>query len=132
MHLRETLAAGGHTFSDTAHIALGAATEILFLLALGFAYGALGKTFRLYSIVTFILLFAFGVLTFLEAPAIARNEPTPLIGIWERSNIGLFLIWTAVLAIVLLRREEKKENHRQTNPAAGNAEWHKSKATLPA
>lgn len=122
MHLRETLAAGGQTFSDTAHIALGAATEILFLLALGFTAGALGKKFRLYSLVTFALLFAFGVLTFLEAPGLARNEPTPLIGVWERINIGLFLIWTTALAIVLLRREKKREQHKQTGPETGSAE----------
>jgi len=53
MHLRETLAAGGRTFSDTMHIALGVVTEILYLLALGFAAAALGKRFRLYSIATF-------------------------------------------------------------------------------
>jgi hypothetical protein len=112
MHLRETLAAGGSTFSDTMHLALGAVIEILYLLALGFAAAALGKRFRIYSILTFILLFAFGVLTFLEAPGVARNEFTPLIGAWERINIGLFLIWITVLALVLLLRE-KKENHEQ-------------------
>ena len=114
MHLRETLAAGGSTFSDTAHLALGAMTEIIYLLALGFAAAALGKGFRLYSIVTFILIVVFGVLTFLDAPGIARNEPTPLIGIWERINIGLFLIWITVLAIAL-RQRQKKENQGQTN-----------------
>ncbi len=32
MHFRETLAAGGATWSDSLHIALGAVTEILYLL----------------------------------------------------------------------------------------------------
>ncbi|HET7898463.1 MAG TPA: DUF998 domain-containing protein, partial [Flavisolibacter sp.] len=107
MHLRETLAAGGNTFSDTMHLALGAATEILYVCALVFAAAALGKKFRLYSIVTCIVLFVFGVLTFLEAPGIARNEPTPRIGVWERINIGLFLAWIIVLALILLRREKQ-------------------------
>lgn len=113
MHLRETLAAGGSTISDTMHLALGAATEIIYLLALGFAAAALGRKFRIYSIVTFMLLFAFGVLTFRDAPGIGRNEPTPFVGLWERINIGLFLVWIVVLAIVLLRKETKKENHGQ-------------------
>jgi phosphotransferase system glucose/maltose/N-acetylglucosamine-specific IIC component len=106
MHLRENLAAGGATWSDTMHIALGAVTEILYLLALCFAATALGKSFRLYSIITFIVLLLFGTLTFLEAPGVAANEPTPLIGVWERINIGVFLLWVVVLAVVLMRREK--------------------------
>jgi hypothetical protein len=105
MHLRETLAAGGGTFSDTMHIALGVVTEILYLLALGFTAVALGKRFQLYSIMTFVVLFVFGVLTFLDAPGIAKNQATPLIGVWERINIGVFLLWVAVLAVALLRTQ---------------------------
>lgn len=107
MHQREILAAGGSTFSDTMHIALGAVTEILFLLALGFAGAALGKTFRYYSVFTFIALLFFGVLTFIEAPHIGRNEPTPLVGVWERINIGLFLLWVIVLAVILIRQPKR-------------------------
>ena len=126
MHLRETLAAGVGTFSDTLHIALGAVTQILYLLALGMTAVALGKRFRVYSIVTFILVLAFGVLTFLEAPGVAKNQPTPLIGVWERINIGLFLLWVAVLSIVLLQRE--KQNKSVTRPSSGTSiERHKSK-----
>jgi hypothetical protein len=110
MHLRETLAAGGSTFSDTMHMVLGGATEIFYLLALGYAAAALGKNFRLYSIVTFVLVFVFAVLTFREAPGVARNEPTPYIGLWERINIGLFLLWVVVLSILLLRKQNRKEH----------------------
>ena len=84
------------------HIVLAIITEVIYLLALGFAALALGKGFRLYSILTFVLLFVFGILTFIEAPAISTNEPTPWIGIWERINIGIFLVWIAVLAFILL------------------------------
>jgi hypothetical protein len=102
MHLRDVLAVGGGTISDTLHLALGAVTEILYLLALGFAAMALGKRFRFYSIATFVTLLVFGVLTFLEAPGVAANRPTPLIGVWERINIGVFLLWVVVLAVVLV------------------------------
>lgn len=103
MHLRTALAAGGATFSDTLHIALGAVTEVLFLLALGFAAAAFGKAFRWYCILTFVVLMIFGALTFLEAPLVGKNGPTPLIGIWERINIGVFLLWIGILAAKLLR-----------------------------
>ncbi|HZX58466.1 MAG TPA: DUF998 domain-containing protein [Mucilaginibacter sp.] len=107
MHLRETLAAGGATFSDTLHIALGAVTEVLYLVALGFAARALGGRFRFYSVTTFIILLIFGTLTFIDAPAVGKNQATPLIGVWERINIGVFLLWVIVLAVVLLRTEKK-------------------------
>ena len=112
MHLRETLALGGGTFSDTIHIFLGVVTETLFLGALGFAAGAFGKYFRLYSISTFVILLVFGLLTFKEAPGIATNHPTPFIGIWERINIGVFLIWVIVLASVLLRKDIPGEDKK--------------------
>lgn len=106
MHLRETLAAGGATFSDTLHIVLGAVTEVLFLSALGFAAAAFGQRFRLYSVFTFIILLVFGGLTFLDAPRVAKNQPTPLIGVWERINIGVFLLWIVVLAVILLQKKK--------------------------
>lgn len=107
MHLRETLAAGGATFSDTLHIALGAVTEVLYLLALGFAAAAFGRAFRIYSIITFIVLLVFGTLTFLDAPLVGKNQLTPLIGVWERINIGVFLLWVVVLAAILLQQEKR-------------------------
>jgi uncharacterized protein DUF998 len=107
MHLRETLAAGGGTFSDTMHIALAIVTQLIYLLALGFAAASLGKKFRIYSIATFLVLLVFGILTFLDSPGIATNQPTPLIGVWERINIGVFLLWVVVLATILLRAEKK-------------------------
>lgn len=114
MHLRETLAAGGGTFSDTLHKILGAVTNIIYLLALAFSAAALGKRFRIYSIVTFVLVLVFGALTFREMPGVGRNEPTPLIGVWERIDIGLFLIWIAVLAIILLHNQRNKKTYLQT------------------
>jgi len=112
MHLREVLAAGGSTWSDTMHLTLGAVTVVLMMLAIGFAAAALGTTFRLYSIASLVVLVAFGVLTFLDAPRVAVNAPTPWIGVWERINIGVFLVWVAVLATILLRTSDGVTAHR--------------------
>lgn len=109
MHLRPVLAVGGGTFSDTAHLALGAVTEVLYLLALGFATAALGKAFRVYSIATFVVLLVFGILMVRDAPGVSTNQPTPLLGVWERINIGVFLAWVLALAIALLRRGHSRE-----------------------
>ena len=109
MHLRETLAAGGGNWSDTMHLTLASVTEILFLFSMGFAAAALGKSFRIYSIITFVVLMVFGALTFIEAPDVGKNLPTPWIGVWERINIGVFLVWIIVLALVLIRNEKEAE-----------------------
>jgi uncharacterized protein DUF998 len=103
MHQREVLAVGGGTFSDTMHVALGGLTVLLMFLAIGVGATALGKRFRLYSIGTVVVLLTFGVLTFIEAPRLQANLPTPWIGLFERINISVFLLWLVVLAAVLWR-----------------------------
>jgi hypothetical protein len=99
MHLRgERL-----SLTDTMHIVLAIVTVLLMLLAIGFGTAAFGTQFRLYSIATLMILLAFGVLTFRDGPRIAANLPTPWVGVWERINIGVFLLWVVVLATTLLR-----------------------------
>ncbi len=105
MHQREVLAAGGGTMTDTLHIVFSAITVLLFMLAIGFGAAALGKGFRIYSILTLFILIVFGVLTGMDAPEMQANLPTPLIGVWERINIGVYMLWVIVLAIILLRRD---------------------------
>ncbi len=120
MHLREALAAGAGDFRDTMHIAFGVATEVIYLLALGFAGAALGRAFRIYSIATFVVLAAFGILTFRDAPRLSANLPTPLIGVWERINIAVFLLWVIVLAVALLGRahpSRRRARLHQLQPA---------------
>jgi Protein of unknown function (DUF998) len=106
MHEREVLAAGGGTLSDTLHIVLAFVTVPLFLLTVGFGAAAFGRRFRLYSIATLVIAFVFGVLTGLDGPRVSANLPTPYIGLWERINIGVYMIWLVVLAGTLLRRRE--------------------------
>jgi Protein of unknown function (DUF998) len=107
MHLRETLAAGGGTLSDTMHIVLASVTVTLMLLAIAVGAAACGKRFRLYSIASLVILVVFGALTFWDSPGIAVNLPTPWIGVWERINIGVFLLWVVVLATALLRARDR-------------------------
>ena len=99
MHLR----GAEFTLTDTMHIAFAMVTLLLMLLAIGFGAAALGWRFRLYSIATLVIFAVCGVLTGIEAPSIAANLPTPWIGVWERINIGAFLLWVAVLATTVLR-----------------------------
>ena len=103
MHMR------GHepTITDTLHISWAIVTNIFMWLFMGFGAAALGNRFRIYTITSIALHIVFGVLTFLEAPNISTNGPTPMIGTWERINIFIFMLWAIVFAIVLLRRAKK-------------------------
>src|SRR3954470_8660332 len=102
MHLREVLAAGGGTLSDTMHIAFAIVTVLLMLLAMGFGAAAFGKHFRRYSIATMVILVACGAATVPAAANLQANLPTPWLGVWARINIGVFLLWVVVLATTLL------------------------------
>ena len=65
------------TLSDTLHIVWAVITNIFMWLFMGFGALSLGKQFRIYTIVSIALHIIFGVLTFLEAPNIAKNGPYP-------------------------------------------------------
>ena len=47
-----------------------------------------------------------GAWTGFEARGVPTNAPTPLLGLMERIDIGAYLLWTAVLAVALLRRRD--------------------------
>jgi len=103
MHQREVLAAGGGTRTDTLHLVWTAANGAFTLLAMGIGAAVCGKRFRLYSIGTMVILLAAGGLTAVDAPRLEANLPTPWMGVWERVNIGAWLLWVVVLAVMLLR-----------------------------
>jgi hypothetical protein len=106
MHQREVLAAGGGTFTDTWHLVMSGVTVLLMFLSIGFGSAAFGKAFRFYSVATILVFIVFGVLTFLEAPNVDKNLPTPFIGLWERINIAAFMAWVLVFASILLKAEK--------------------------
>jgi membrane protease YdiL (CAAX protease family) len=97
MHLR----GAEFTVTDGLHIAFAAVTVPLMFLAIAFGAAAFGRRFRLFSIATLAILVAAGVPTGLQGPNIAKNLPTPTIGLWERISMGAFFLWVAVLAVAL-------------------------------
>jgi hypothetical protein len=99
MYQREALAAGGATFSDTLHLIPAGVNTFLFILMIAFGAAALEKGFRLYSIATIVVVLIFGFLTFLGAPNVETNEPTPWLGVKERIAVHGSTVWMAVLAL---------------------------------
>ena len=100
MHLRGTSKLAG----DAPHI-VGTAVIVLFILAAVVVGASLfGRGFRLYSWATLAILIVSYVLTGIAAGKLAAGEPTPWLGAVERVNIGAYLLWVAILAVILLRR----------------------------
>lgn len=99
--------AAGAESAGTMHLILTGVEVLALLLAIGFGAAAYRKRFRFYSIGTLLILLAFGALAFSYAPQLAANQPTPWLGVIERVNIYGFLLWVAVLAVVLLRAEKR-------------------------
>ena len=89
--------------TDAMHIAWAIVTLVLMLVTIGFGAMSLGPAFKRYSIATVGVFLVFGVLTGMESPGIAGNLPTPQIGVWERINVGAFMLWVFVFALALLR-----------------------------
>lgn len=100
-HLNLNEAAG--SFTNIMHVVITLVTVLCILLIIGFGAAADGKWFRVYSIVTLLVVIATGVWSFLELPQIAAGLPTPWLGVRERINIYGYMLWMMVLAIVLLR-----------------------------
>ncbi len=97
MHMRGTPIG----LTDTLHILWTAVWLTLTLIAMGVATAALGKRFTYYTVATFGVIVLFGALTGAQGARLAANLSTPGIAIYERINIGAFLLWVLVLAVRL-------------------------------
>jgi hypothetical protein len=113
MHTRAVLAAGGGTWTDPAHLTVVAATTLQIMGAMGFAAAAFGKGFRNYSVASLVTMLVAGGLTGTQKNAVAANLPTPWNGVYERTSIGVYLLWMSVLAAVLLRASGRTQPRGQ-------------------
>jgi hypothetical protein len=104
MHSRQYLATYGPGLTDRLHLVSTAVVVLLMFAAIGFAAAAFGTRFRVYSMATVVLSFAFGMWTGRMAPQVEADLPTPWGGVIERVSIWTFLVWVVVLAMALLWR----------------------------
>jgi magnesium-transporting ATPase (P-type) len=72
-----------------------------FFIILSIGSGAFlsGKGFRIYSFVTIAVVIAFGLLTVDQVPDLEAGLDTPWMGLKERINIYLTMIWFAMLSL---------------------------------
>lgn len=89
---------GGNPSADIRHIALTGVIVVSIFAAVVAGAAIRGSAFRTYSLVTLPAMAVFGGLTALGAPAPGSMESSHWFGLTERVDIGLFLLWVAVLA----------------------------------
>ena len=119
MHTREVIAAGGGTLTDTLHLVWAAVTVFLFFITMVAGAAASTRGFRIFTAVTAVVMVTFGVLTSIQSDGISQNTPTPLLGLWERINIGVFLLWVVVFSSLLLRQSRRSPG-RHMSPKVGH------------
>ena len=113
MHTREVLAAGGGTGTDKAHRAVISAPPLQIAGAMGFGAAAFGRGFRRFSVASLVTMLVAGGLTGTQGRDLGANKPTPWNGVYERTSIGVYLLWMAVLAVVLLRASGRAQSGGQ-------------------
>ena len=105
IHQRELAVSGETYFSDTLHAFLIFVNSILFLIATGAGLIAFGGRFRLYTIVTIVVVLMVGGVAVQESTRIELGEPTPGLGISERTAVYGSLLWPAIVSLNLRRSQ---------------------------
>ena len=101
-----------------AHLALAVMGILSWLGAMGFGAAALGKRFRIYSLVSLAVVVAFNALALSYAPEVNAGQPTPFIGLDERIAFATYFLWQLVLAVALWRRRPNGAGKGAVAPAA--------------
>jgi len=101
MHMR----GAERSFTDTMHLIL--ATNPFVLLSLILATAAFRGPLRVYSAATVLIMLVPAVAAFSYAQALDLNQPTPWLGATERLAQYGYEAWQVVLAIALLRKQER-------------------------
>lgn len=102
MTSRADIVAGDTAVNDVGHIVMTVVTLLFILAQFGFSAAAFGWRFRLYAIISAVAVVVFGALTGVQASKLMAGEPTPWMGLAERLSIGPWLLWMAVLAVMLM------------------------------
>ena len=101
---RMRLRGEGSLTTDAPHIILTGVFVLLLLLSIGAGSFVFGRRFRWYSLATILGMLGFGIATGIYAARLAAGLPTPGLGIFERIDVYLPMLWIGVLGIALLRR----------------------------
>jgi len=96
------------SLTDSMHITWAMITISLMFAMIIVGSKSFGQGFKIFSWISILCFLFFGVLTGMLSDDLAAGRPTPMIGVWERINIGMFMIWIMMLAIQILRNDQTK------------------------
>jgi hypothetical protein len=116
MTARDDIISGSMRWNDAGHLALIAWSGLFALAEIGCGAAAFKGRFRVYSIVTVATALVFGALTSTQAANLVDGESTPLMGVYERVSVGSWLLWIAVLSVILLRGRDDPAVHAPNTP----------------
>jgi len=94
---------------------------VIIFVAVGLSAVAYWGRFRLYAIVTDVVLVGFGMASGIAIQGIEQND-TPWAGAFERINAYALMAWLVVLAVTVMRRSLNRgtpERSVTEVPAAG-------------
>jgi hypothetical protein len=103
------------SFSDAMHATLTMAWGVTTFTAMILSAVAYRGWFRLYSIVTLLVMIGFGVASSIAIQGIEENN-TPWAGAFERANAYALMAWLIVIAMTVMRR-----SLRDVEPESGGA-----------
>jgi Protein of unknown function (DUF998) len=100
------------SFTDTMHIIGTGVWSLFVLVAMVLSAVAYRGRFRLYSIVTLLVLVGFGTASSIAMGGVEENL-TPWAGGFERINAYAFFAWLIVLAVTVMRRSLGQVTHEK-------------------
>ncbi len=103
MSSRADMVPGETSANDLGHLVLTGLTVLLITAMIGLSAVTFGGWFRAYASVTVVVVMVAGMLAGRASAGIAEGDPTPWLGLLERTCIGGWLIWLAVVFVGLLR-----------------------------
>ena len=103
---------GEATFAGTMHIILTGLNIILIILVIpvigiGLYKEKQWKSFRLYSIITVLIMVIFGGLT-----SVLMMNDIELLGLFERITIYAYQLWVFILAILFIKEQSTSKNNK--------------------
>lgn len=85
------------------HLVEGAVVVTILVTAMGFAAAAFGMPFRIYTLLTMVLVLGFGGWSGADVPRVEAGLATPWLGVKERIFWYAYQLWFIMLALRLLR-----------------------------
>lgn len=105
MTSRAEMVRAGTGPNDVGHLVLSAGTGIFALAKLALLALAFGTWARVYAVASLAVMIGFNGVMSTMVDDVERGAATPWMGLYERIGMAPWLLWLALVSVLLLRRE---------------------------